>query len=93
MLMISKHTISVSRPSTVNKEHNDLNHFFFFFFKSRQNEVIRGVYAPEDVYTFLPTRVGESSALKVNLRNNSFITHMVSLTLLSLKLYASHKAF
>ncbi|KYO35334.1 centrosomal protein of [Alligator mississippiensis] len=47
------------------------------FKTGRQNEVIRGVYAPEDVYTFLPTRVGESSALKVNLRNNSFITHML----------------
>ncbi|XP_029777150.1 centrosomal protein of 192 kDa isoform X4 [Suricata suricatta] len=35
----------------------------------------RGVYAPEDVYQFLPTRVGESRTLKVNLRNNSFITH------------------
>ncbi|XP_008057115.1 centrosomal protein of 192 kDa [Carlito syrichta] len=35
----------------------------------------RGVYAPEDVYRFLPTRVGESRTLKVNLRNNSFITH------------------
>ncbi|XP_030781619.1 centrosomal protein of 192 kDa isoform X6 [Rhinopithecus roxellana] len=35
----------------------------------------RGVYAPEDVYRFLPTSVGESRTLKVNLRNNSFITH------------------
>uniref|UniRef100_A0A452I322 Uncharacterized protein n=1 Tax=Gopherus agassizii TaxID=38772 RepID=A0A452I322_9SAUR len=41
------------------------------------NEVIRGVYAQEDHYTFLPTRVGESSTLKVNLRNNTFITHMI----------------
>ncbi|XP_060056607.1 centrosomal protein of 192 kDa isoform X3 [Erinaceus europaeus] len=37
----------------------------------------RGVYAPEDVYQFLPTRVGESRTLKVNLRNNSFITHLL----------------
>ncbi|EMP32037.1 hypothetical protein UY3_10824, partial [Chelonia mydas] len=44
--------------------------------KTGQNEVIRGVYAREDQYTFLPTRVGESSTLKVNLRNNTFITHM-----------------
>uniref|UniRef100_A0A8C4XM27 Centrosomal protein 192 n=1 Tax=Falco tinnunculus TaxID=100819 RepID=A0A8C4XM27_FALTI len=42
-----------------------------------QNEVIRGVYAPEDLYTFPPTRVGESCTLKVNLRNNSFTTHML----------------
>ncbi|KAM9632713.1 centrosomal protein of 192 kDa isoform 4-T6 [Trichechus inunguis] len=37
----------------------------------------RGVYAPEDVYMFLPTRVGDSRTLKVNLRNNSFITHLL----------------
>ncbi|XP_036923535.1 centrosomal protein of 192 kDa [Sturnira hondurensis] len=37
----------------------------------------RGVYASEDVYWFLPTRVGESRTLKVNLRNNSFITHLL----------------
>ncbi|XP_064409611.1 centrosomal protein of 192 kDa isoform X3 [Latimeria chalumnae] len=37
----------------------------------------RGVYAPEDLYTFPPTRVGESSTLKVNLRNSSFSTHMI----------------
>ncbi|KAB1258255.1 Centrosomal protein of 192 kDa, partial [Camelus dromedarius] len=40
----------------------------------------RGVYAPEDVYQFLPTRVGESRTLKVNLRNNSFITHSVMIS-------------
>ncbi|XP_065441290.1 centrosomal protein of 192 kDa isoform X5 [Chrysemys picta bellii] len=45
--------------------------------KTGQNEVIRGVYAREDHYTFLPTRVGESSTLKVNLRNNTFITHVL----------------
>uniref|UniRef100_A0A8C4UAM3 Centrosomal protein 192 n=1 Tax=Falco tinnunculus TaxID=100819 RepID=A0A8C4UAM3_FALTI len=46
-------------------------------FRTVQNEVIRGVYAPEDLYTFPPTRVGESCTLKVNLRNNSFTTHML----------------
>uniref|UniRef100_A0A674ISH2 Centrosomal protein 192 n=1 Tax=Terrapene triunguis TaxID=2587831 RepID=A0A674ISH2_9SAUR len=45
--------------------------------KTGQNEVIRGVYSREDHYTFLPTRVGESSTLKVNLRNNTFITHVL----------------
>ncbi|XP_062057295.1 centrosomal protein of 192 kDa isoform X1 [Lepus europaeus] len=35
----------------------------------------RGIYAPEDMYRFLPTKVGESRTIKVNLRNNSFITH------------------
>ncbi|XP_067402161.1 centrosomal protein of 192 kDa [Emydura macquarii macquarii] len=45
--------------------------------KIGQNEIIRGVYAREDIYTFLPTRIGESSTLKVNLRNNTFTTHML----------------
>ncbi|XP_067093402.1 centrosomal protein of 192 kDa isoform X1 [Osmerus mordax] len=35
----------------------------------------RGVYSPKDMYVFPATRVGESSTLKVNLRNNSFDTH------------------
>uniref|UniRef100_H0X9H8 Centrosomal protein 192 n=1 Tax=Otolemur garnettii TaxID=30611 RepID=H0X9H8_OTOGA len=35
---------------------------------------VRGVYAPEDLYRFLPTAVGEARTLKVNLRNNSFVT-------------------
>ncbi|XP_048219052.1 centrosomal protein of 192 kDa isoform X2 [Perognathus longimembris pacificus] len=46
----------------------------------------RGVYAPEDVYVFLPTRVGESRTLKVNLRNSSFITH-------SLKFFSPREPF
>ncbi|XP_010186384.1 PREDICTED: centrosomal protein of 192 kDa-like, partial [Mesitornis unicolor] len=45
--------------------------------KGGQNEIIRGIYAPEDLYTFPPTRVGESCTLKVNLRNNSFMTHLL----------------
>ncbi|XP_007949874.2 centrosomal protein of 192 kDa [Orycteropus afer afer] len=45
---------------------------------SKQIDLNRhGVYAPEDVYMFLPTRVGDSRTLKVNLRNNSFITHLL----------------
>ncbi|XP_014726355.1 PREDICTED: centrosomal protein of 192 kDa isoform X1 [Sturnus vulgaris] len=43
----------------------------------RQKEAIKGVYAPEDVYVFPLTRVGETSTLKVHLRNNSCATHMV----------------
>ncbi|CAN9514042.1 unnamed protein product [Ophioblennius macclurei] len=35
----------------------------------------RGVYAPQDIYAFPATRVGESSSLKVNIRNNSADTH------------------
>nr|XP_013797922.1 PREDICTED: centrosomal protein of 192 kDa [Apteryx mantelli mantelli] len=45
--------------------------------KTGQNGIIRGLYAPEDLYTFPPTRVGESRTLKVNLRNNSFMTHLL----------------
>ncbi|XP_014793902.1 PREDICTED: centrosomal protein of 192 kDa [Calidris pugnax] len=45
--------------------------------KAGQSEITRGVYAPEDLYTFPPTRVGELSTLKVNLRNNSFTTHLL----------------
>lgn len=37
----------------------------------------RGVYSPQDLYTFPVTRVGESSTLKVNIRNNSTETHEV----------------
>ncbi|XP_062847530.1 centrosomal protein of 192 kDa [Trichomycterus rosablanca] len=35
----------------------------------------RGVYAPQSLYTFPATRVGEVSTLKVNFRNNSSNTH------------------
>ncbi|XP_071324472.1 centrosomal protein of 192 kDa isoform X3 [Trachinotus anak] len=44
--------------------------------KSSQEEAVRrGVYAPQDLYTFPATRVGESSSLKVSIRNNSSNTH------------------
>ncbi|XP_068179644.1 centrosomal protein of 192 kDa [Antennarius striatus] len=35
----------------------------------------RGMYAPQELYTFPATRVGESSTLKVNIRNNSSDMH------------------
>ncbi|XP_046702949.1 centrosomal protein of 192 kDa isoform X2 [Silurus meridionalis] len=35
----------------------------------------KGVYAPQSLYTFPATRVGEVSTLKVNFRNNSCDTH------------------
>lgn len=38
----------------------------------------RGVYAPQDIYTFPGTRLGMAHTLKVNFRNNSFDTHEVS---------------
>ncbi|XP_042345281.1 centrosomal protein of 192 kDa [Plectropomus leopardus] len=42
---------------------------------SQEEAVWRGVYSPQDLYTFPDTRVGESSTLKVNIRNNSSSTH------------------
>ncbi|TRY60767.1 hypothetical protein DNTS_029619 [Danionella cerebrum] len=37
-----------------------------------------GVYAPQSLYTFPSTRVGATSTLKVNFRNNSSSTHELS---------------
>uniref|UniRef100_A0A8C6NQH0 Centrosomal protein 192kDa n=1 Tax=Nothobranchius furzeri TaxID=105023 RepID=A0A8C6NQH0_NOTFU len=42
---------------------------------SQEEAVRRGVYSPQDLYTFPDTHVGESSTLKVNVRNNSSDTH------------------
>ncbi|XP_037836225.1 centrosomal protein of 192 kDa isoform X2 [Kryptolebias marmoratus] len=42
---------------------------------SQEEAVRRGVYSPQDLYTFPDTQVGESSTLKVNIRNNSSDTH------------------
>ncbi|XP_044216252.1 centrosomal protein of 192 kDa isoform X2 [Thunnus albacares] len=42
---------------------------------SQEEAVRRGVYSPQDLYTFPATRMGESSTLKVNIRNNSSDTH------------------
>ncbi|EPQ08212.1 Centrosomal protein of 192 kDa [Myotis brandtii] len=53
----------------------------------------RGVYAPEDVYQFLPTRVGESRSLKVNLRNNSFITHSLKFLSPREPFYVKHSKY
>ena len=47
---------------------------------SQEEALCRGVYAPQDHYSFPPTRVGETSTLKVNMRNNSLETHAVSNT-------------
>ncbi|XP_016526111.1 centrosomal protein of 192 kDa isoform X2 [Poecilia formosa] len=43
--------------------------------KAGQEGVRRGVYSPQDLYTFPHTRLGESSTLKVNIRNNSSDRH------------------
>ncbi|XP_037661527.1 centrosomal protein of 192 kDa isoform X2 [Choloepus didactylus] len=53
----------------------------------------RGVYAPEDVYMFLPTRVGESRTLKINLRNNSFITHSLKFLSPREPFYVKHSKY
>nr|DBA24442.1 TPA: hypothetical protein GDO54_012093 [Pyxicephalus adspersus] len=42
-----------------------------------QDATVRGVFASDQLYTFPPTPVGESSTLKVNLQNNSFSTYML----------------
>ncbi|XP_054477161.1 centrosomal protein of 192 kDa [Anoplopoma fimbria] len=42
---------------------------------SQEEAARRGVYSPQDLYTFPSTRTGESSTLKVNIRNNSSDTH------------------
>ncbi|KAG8010342.1 hypothetical protein GBF38_014620 [Nibea albiflora] len=42
---------------------------------SQEEAVRRGVYSPQELYTFPATRVGESSTVKVNIRNNSTDTH------------------
>lgn len=61
---------------------------------SRQLDLIhRGVYAPQDVYQFLPTRVGESRTLKVNLRNNSFITHSLKFLSPREPFYVKHSKY
>ncbi|XP_014437849.1 centrosomal protein of 192 kDa isoform X2 [Tupaia chinensis] len=53
----------------------------------------RGIYAPVDVYRFLPTRVGESRTLKVNLRNNSFITHSLKFLSPREPFYVKHSKY
>ncbi|CAJ1061471.1 centrosomal protein of 192 kDa isoform X1 [Xyrichtys novacula] len=42
---------------------------------TQEESVRRGVYSPQDLYTYPATRVSESSTLKVNIRNNSSNTH------------------
>nr|XP_046189178.1 LOW QUALITY PROTEIN: centrosomal protein of 192 kDa-like [Oncorhynchus gorbuscha] len=37
----------------------------------QEEALCRGVYAPQDHYSFPPTRVGGTSTMKVNMRNNS----------------------
>lgn len=61
--------------------------------KAGLNEITRGVYAPEDLYTFLPTRIGESRTLKVNLRNNSPRTHLLKFLSPNEPFYIKHSKY
>ncbi|XP_067834298.1 centrosomal protein of 192 kDa isoform X2 [Heptranchias perlo] len=44
----------------------------------QEQPAYRGVFAPEDLYSFPATHPGESSTLKVNLRNSSSVAHACS---------------
>ncbi|KAM9387425.1 centrosomal protein of 192 kDa [Phaethornis superciliosus] len=58
-----------------------------------RQEVIRGIYSPEELYTFPPTRVGESWTLKVNLRNNSYKTHLLKFVSPGEPFYIKHSKY
>uniref|UniRef100_A0A8C2T670 Centrosomal protein 192 n=1 Tax=Coturnix japonica TaxID=93934 RepID=A0A8C2T670_COTJA len=47
----------------------------------------------KEVYAFLPTRVGESRTLKVNLRNNSFRTQMLKFSIPREPFYIKHTRY
>ncbi|XP_060778074.1 centrosomal protein of 192 kDa isoform X3 [Neoarius graeffei] len=53
----------------------------------------RGVYAPQSLYTFPATRVGEVSTLKVNFRNNSCNTHELRFLSPSEPFYIKHSKY
>ncbi|XP_015710781.1 centrosomal protein of 192 kDa isoform X2 [Coturnix japonica] len=61
--------------------------------RRRLNPLTPGIYAPEEVYAFLPTRVGESRTLKVNLRNNSFRTQMLKFSIPREPFYIKHTRY
>lgn len=51
--------------------------FLHLLLLSQEEAAWRGVYAPQELYTFPTTRMGESSSLKVSIRNNSANMHEV----------------
>ncbi|XP_036613779.1 centrosomal protein of 192 kDa isoform X2 [Trichosurus vulpecula] len=53
----------------------------------------RGVNAPQDIYIFLPARVGETRTVKVNLRNNSFSTHSLKFLSPREPFYVKHSKY
>uniref|UniRef100_A0A669E4Y8 Centrosomal protein 192 n=1 Tax=Oreochromis niloticus TaxID=8128 RepID=A0A669E4Y8_ORENI len=64
-----------------------------FVILSQEEAVRRGVYSPQDLYTFPATRVGESSSLKVNVRNNSSDTHELKFVNPSEPFYIKHSRY
>ncbi|XP_032038549.1 centrosomal protein of 192 kDa isoform X1 [Aythya fuligula] len=61
--------------------------------KAGSCDITRGIYAPENLYTFPLTRVGESRTLKVNLRNNSFRTHLLTFLTPKEPFYIKHSKY
>uniref|UniRef100_A0A8B9SQQ7 Centrosomal protein 192 n=1 Tax=Anas platyrhynchos TaxID=8839 RepID=A0A8B9SQQ7_ANAPL len=61
--------------------------------KAGSCDITRGIYAPEDLYTFPLTRVGESRTLKVNLRNNTFRTHLLTFLTPKEPFYIKHSKY
>uniref|UniRef100_A0A8D3C5R1 Centrosomal protein 192 n=1 Tax=Scophthalmus maximus TaxID=52904 RepID=A0A8D3C5R1_SCOMX len=59
------HTLVKTEPTAKSRKRTDAS----------EEAVWRGVYSPQDLYTFPATRAGESSTLKVSIRNNSSSTH------------------
>uniref|UniRef100_A0A8D3AEX9 Centrosomal protein 192 n=1 Tax=Scophthalmus maximus TaxID=52904 RepID=A0A8D3AEX9_SCOMX len=65
------HTLVKTEPTAKSRKRTDASAG-----KTSQEEAVwRGVYSPQDLYTFPATRAGESSTLKVSIRNNSSSTH------------------
>ncbi|KAG7475204.1 hypothetical protein JOB18_027049 [Solea senegalensis] len=60
---------------------------------SQEEAVWRGVYAPQDLYTFPATRVGESSTLKVSIRNNSTNMHELKFVNTKEPFYIKHSKY
>uniref|UniRef100_A0A3Q4GLS5 Centrosomal protein 192 n=1 Tax=Neolamprologus brichardi TaxID=32507 RepID=A0A3Q4GLS5_NEOBR len=75
--------------NTIMRE-NKMAHFVIL---SQEEVVRRGVYSPQDLYTFPATRVGESSSLKVNVRNNSSDTHELKFVNPSEPFYIKHSRY
>ncbi|MCJ8728567.1 hypothetical protein PDJAM_G00005970 [Pangasius djambal] len=61
--------------------------------KSGMESSRRGVYAPQSLYMFPATRVGEVSTLKVNFRNNSCNTHELRFLSPSEPFYIKHSKY